>query len=154
MQAVSRLVCLALKRDRFTEVLGKHHLEEIMAREKSAAVVTTRLMRLQVAPSLSAQPAAHPFCHRALLAFVIEQSAISVKLVQLSKVLLPSLQFLIAPMQLLLPMRCSRTCARLLHASKPAVPRLSICSMSEAWKWGCCAGRPRACPPTCRRRCC
>ena len=48
VQAVSKLTCLALKRDRFTEVLGKHHLEEIMAREKSAAVVTTRLMRLQV----------------------------------------------------------------------------------------------------------
>ena len=51
VQAVSsKLVCLALNRDRFSEVLGKHHLEEIMAREKSAAVVTTRLMRLQVRP--------------------------------------------------------------------------------------------------------
>ena len=48
MQAISRLTCLKLNRDRFTEVLGKHHLEQIMAREKSAAVVTTRLMRLQV----------------------------------------------------------------------------------------------------------
>ena len=52
MQAASRLTCLAHKRDSFGEVLGKHHLEEIMAREKSAPVVTTRLMRLQVGLSL------------------------------------------------------------------------------------------------------
>lgn len=59
VQAASRLVCLALQRDRFSEVLGKHHLEEIMAREKSTAVVTTRLMRLQVRlrPASSWQPA-------------------------------------------------------------------------------------------------
>ena len=48
VQADSALVAFTISRERFREVLGtSEQLEKIMATEKSPAVVTTRLMRLQ-----------------------------------------------------------------------------------------------------------
>ena len=49
MQAESTLTIFTISRERFRQVLGSSdQLEKIMAAEKSPAVVTTRLMRLQV----------------------------------------------------------------------------------------------------------
>lgn len=45
VEAITRLTCLTLKRDTFVEVLGP--LEQLMRREKSPEVVTTRLMKLE-----------------------------------------------------------------------------------------------------------
>lgn len=55
MEAVSPLVCLTLDRATFTAVLGP--LQQLMSREKSAAVVTQRLMRLQSRGGPSRVPA-------------------------------------------------------------------------------------------------
>ncbi len=45
MEATTKLKCFVLARDRFVEILGP--LYSLMAREKSPAVVTQRLMKLQ-----------------------------------------------------------------------------------------------------------
>ena len=45
IEATTHLKCLVLARDRFVEILGP--LYSIMQREKSPAVVTQRLMKLQ-----------------------------------------------------------------------------------------------------------
>ena len=51
MQADSALIAFTISRERFRQVLGaSQQLEKIMTAEKSPAVVTTRLMRLQVWP--------------------------------------------------------------------------------------------------------
>ena len=55
MEAVSALVCLTLDRATFTAVLGP--LQQLMSREKSAAVVTQRLMKLQSRGGPSRVPA-------------------------------------------------------------------------------------------------
>ena len=56
MEATTKLKCFVLARDRFVEILGP--LYSLMAREKSPAVVTQRLMKLQTkvcVPALGAQ---------------------------------------------------------------------------------------------------
>jgi len=45
VEATTKLKCFVLARDRFVEILGP--LYSLMAREKSPAVVTQRLMKLQ-----------------------------------------------------------------------------------------------------------
>ena len=45
MEATTQLKCLVLARERFVDILGP--LYSLMQREKSPAVVTQRLMRLQ-----------------------------------------------------------------------------------------------------------
>lgn len=55
MEAVSALVCLTLGRATFTAVLGP--LQQLMSREKSPAVVTQRLMKLQSRGGPSRVPA-------------------------------------------------------------------------------------------------
>jgi cGMP-dependent protein kinase 2 len=55
VEAVSPLVCLTLGRATFTAVLGP--LQQLMTREKSAAVVTQRLMKLQSRGGPSRVPA-------------------------------------------------------------------------------------------------
>ena len=45
VEAYTKLVCLGLKRDTFTEILGP--LEQIMAREKSPQVVAQKMAKLQ-----------------------------------------------------------------------------------------------------------
>ncbi|KAK9810359.1 hypothetical protein WJX72_009382 [[Myrmecia] bisecta] len=55
VEPLTKLVCLTLKRDRFVEILGP--LEQIMAREKSNAVVTQRLMKLQTKGTPTHMPA-------------------------------------------------------------------------------------------------
>lgn len=51
----SKLTCLALRRDTFVDILGS--LQDIMVREKSAQVVTQRLMKLQMKGTPSHLPA-------------------------------------------------------------------------------------------------
>lgn len=55
MEAITRLVCLTLKRERFVEMLGP--LEQLMAREKSPQAVTQRLMKLQTKGTPAHMPA-------------------------------------------------------------------------------------------------
>lgn len=55
VEAVTPLVCLTLDRATFTAVLGP--LQQLMSREKSAAVVTQRLMKLQSRGGPSRVPA-------------------------------------------------------------------------------------------------
>lgn len=45
MEATTKLKCLVLARERFVQLLGP--LYSLMQREKSAAVITQRLMKLQ-----------------------------------------------------------------------------------------------------------
>ena len=55
MEAITKLVCLTLKRDTFVELLGP--LETLMAREKSAQVIHQRLHKLHTRGTPSQQPA-------------------------------------------------------------------------------------------------
>ena len=55
VEAITRLVCLTLKRERFVEMLGP--LEQLMAREKSPQAVTQRLMKLQTKGTPAHMPA-------------------------------------------------------------------------------------------------
>ena len=55
VEATTQLRCLVLARDRFVDILGP--LYSLMQREKSPAVVTQRLMRLQT--KVEHPPSAH-----------------------------------------------------------------------------------------------
>lgn len=55
VEAITDLACLALKRETFVDILGP--LEELMRREKSPEVCTTRLLKLEAKGTPSHLPA-------------------------------------------------------------------------------------------------